>query len=153
MNERKTPKKGSIGRLLIIILIVVIGGLFGKNTVDEKQAEKELQRTENVQQVTESPEQQVTESVEITYQFRNEEYLQEHFEKHGDEFDYVTKENYLKGANRVLQDEDVLHKIEAEDGDDVYYLEETNELVIVSGDGYIRTYFKPEDGIAYYNRQ
>ena len=48
---------------------------------------------------------------------------------------------------------EVLHKIEAEDGDDVYYLESTNEFVIVSTDGYIRTYFKPEDGIEYYNRQ
>ena len=28
-----------------------------------------------------------------------------------------------------------------------------DEFVIVSTDGYIRTYFKPEDGIAYYNRQ
>ena len=46
-----------------------------------------------------------------------------------------------------------IHKLEAEDGDDVYYLEETNEFVIVSTDGYIRTYFKPSKGIDYYNRQ
>ena len=46
-----------------------------------------------------------------------------------------------------------LHKLEAEDGDDVYYLENTNEFVIVSTDGYIRTYFKPSRGMEYYNKQ
>ena len=91
--------------------------------------------------------------VEILYYFRRDEYLQQHFEKHGDEFDYETAEQYLEGANRVVQDPAALHKLEAEDGDDVYYLEETNEFVIVSKDGYIRTYFKPSRGIDYYNRQ
>ena len=60
---------------------------------------------------------------------------------------------YEEAAREVVQNSNSLHKIEAEDGDDVYYLKSTNELVIVSTDGYIRTYFKPEDGIAYYNRQ
>ena len=31
--------------------------------------------------------------------------------------------------------------------------EETNEFVVVSTDGYIRTYFNPSDGIDYFNRQ
>ena len=42
---------------------------------------------------------------------------------------------------------------EKDDGDDIYYLERTNELVIVSTDGYIRTYFRPDSGIKYYNKQ
>ena len=54
---------------------------------------------------------------------------------------------------RGVKNSAALHKTEAEDGDGVYYLESTNELVIVSTDGYIRTFFKPNDGIAYYNRQ
>ena len=90
---------------------------------------------------------------EITYTFRNDAYLAEHFEKHGEDFDYSTKEEYLAGANHVVASDDALHKLESEDGDDVYYLEASNEFVIVSTDGYIRTYFRPKDGIAYYNRQ
>lgn len=90
---------------------------------------------------------------DISYEFRKEEYLEEHFEKHGDEFDYASAEEYLEGACRVINDENALHKTEAEDGDDVYYLESTNEFVVVSTDGYIRTYFKPNDGIDYFNRQ
>jgi pyocin large subunit-like protein len=52
-----------------------------------------------------------------------------------------------------VENSEALQKTEAEDGDMVYYLEDTNEFVIVSPDGYIRTYFLPEDGIDYYNRQ
>lgn len=94
----------------------------------------------------------IEETQGVTYKFRKEQNLIDHFEKHKDEFDYTTAEEYLEGANRVINTQGVLHKIEAEDGDDVYYLEATNELVIVSTDGYIRTYFKPSDGIAYFNR-
>ncbi|MEE1313234.1 MAG: hypothetical protein UHS41_05750 [Lachnospiraceae bacterium] len=92
-------------------------------------------------------------SIEIKYEFKNEQYLQDHFEKHGDEFDYDSVEEYVAGANRVIASSGALHKLEQEDGDDVYYLEETNEFVIVSTDGYIRTYFKPSDGKDYYDRQ
>ena len=95
----------------------------------------------------------VLEDTESTYNFRNEQYLAEHFQKHGAEFPYDTEEEYLQGANIVINHPDSLHKLEAEDGDDVYYLESTNEFVIVSIDGYIRTYFKPSKGIDYYNRQ
>ena len=61
-----------------------------------------------------------------------------------------TPEEYAEGANKVINNKNSLHKTEAEDGDDVYYLEETNEFVIVSTDGYIRTYFKPTQGIDYF---
>ena len=61
--------------------------------------------------------------------------------------------SYEAAANEIINNPDSLHKIEEEDGDDVYYLEEKNSFVIVSLDGYIRTFFYPEDGLAYFNRQ
>jgi hypothetical protein len=85
--------------------------------------------------------------------FRSDELLQEHFEKHGKEMGYQSAEEYLAGANAVIQNTSALHKTEKEDGDDVYFLKSTGDFVVVSTDGYIRTYFRPEDGIAYYNRQ
>lgn len=94
-----------------------------------------------------------SEEVLTNYTFRTEQNLTQHFEKHGNEFDYKTKEEYVAGANRVISSKDALHKLEKEDGDDVYYLEATNEFVVVSKQGYIRTYFKPDKGIAYYNKQ
>lgn len=94
-----------------------------------------------------------TEEDTIKYQFRNENLWREHFEKHGEEFPYSTKEEYLEGANIMLENPNKLHKLEKEDGDDVYYLEETNEFIIVSKDGYLRTYFKPSKGKKYFDKQ
>lgn len=87
------------------------------------------------------------------YTFRNKSTRDSHFEKHGQEFPYATVEDYVAGANRVINSKDALHKIEKEDGDDIYYLEASNEFVVVSTDGYIRTYFKPSGGKKYYDRQ
>lgn len=87
----------------------------------------------------------------VTFRFRKPQYLTEHFQKHGAEFPYATEEEYLLGANNVIQNPNALHKLEAEDGDDVYYVENTGEFVVVSTDGYIRTYFIAS--IDYYNRQ
>ena len=86
-------------------------------------------------------------------EFRNDNLWEEHFMKHGGEFGYSTKEEYLEGANEVVASASSKHKKEAKDGDDIYYDTENNEIVFVSEDGYIRTYFKPTDGINYYNRQ
>ncbi len=85
--------------------------------------------------------------------FRNSELLNEHYDKHGVDMGFSSAQAYEKAAGEVVNNGKALHKHEAEDGDDVYYLEDTNELVIVSQDGYIRTYFSPDDGISYYNRQ
>lgn len=87
------------------------------------------------------------------YSFRNSTLLEEHYEKHGIEMGFASAQEYVEAANRVIASPNALHKLEEEDGDGVYYLEETNEFVIVSTDGYIRTYFAPEDGLAYYERQ
>lgn len=96
----------------------------------------------------------VTETPEAPlYTFRSEKLLLSHYEKHGIEMGFDSAKAYEAAANQVIQNPDVLHKLEAEDGDDVYYLEATNEFVVVSTDGYIRTYFNPDSGIDYFNRQ
>ncbi|MCI5950215.1 MAG: hypothetical protein SOX20_01340 [Parolsenella sp.] len=50
----------------------------------------------------------------------------------------------------MVANDAALHKEEA-DGDDIYYLEETGELVVVSTKGYIRTYFISD--LDYFGRQ
>ena len=89
------------------------------------------------------------------YYFRNKNTLNSHFEKHGAEFgdQYKTAAEYETGADKVVQNPNALHKTEKEDGDDVYYIEATNEFVVVSKDGCIRTYFKPSAGKKYFDRQ
>lgn len=87
------------------------------------------------------------------YRFRNQNLLDQHYEKHGREMGFASAEEYEKAAAAVPNHPDVLHKTEKEDGDDVYYVEATNEFVVISTDGYIRTYFNPDRGIDYYNKQ
>ncbi|MBQ8962162.1 MAG: hypothetical protein IJ071_13280 [Ruminococcus sp.] len=93
----------------------------------------------------------------VEYHFRSQKLLDQHFDKHGGEFaqdfGYQNAEEYEKGASDVINSPDALHKTEAEDGDYVFYIEETNEFVILSTDGYIRTYFRPNAGKKYYDRQ
>ena len=85
--------------------------------------------------------------------FRNEELLSEHYENHGIEMGFSSAQDYERAAAAVVSSPKALHKLEKEDNDDVYYLESTNEFVIVSTDGYIRTYFKPDKGKAYFDNQ
>lgn len=87
------------------------------------------------------------------YKFRNRSLLEQHYEKHGKDMGFKSAEEYEKAAAAVPNDPAVLHKTEKEDGDDVYYIESTNEFVVISTDGYIRTYFNPDRGIDYYNKQ
>lgn len=96
---------------------------------------------------------EVTEEESREYRFKNHYRLQDHYEKHGKEMGFPTAEEYEKAASAVVNNKAALHKTEKEDGDDVYYIEETNEFVVVSTDGYIRTYFNPDKGIEYFNRQ
>lgn len=85
--------------------------------------------------------------------FRNEERLNEHYEKHGIEMGFATPAEYESAAAAVVSSPDALHKLEKEDGDDVYYIERTNEFVIVSTDGYIRTYYYPTNGKEYFDNR
>lgn len=83
--------------------------------------------------------------------FRNKDRLESHYQKHGVGMGYASAEDYLAGANAVVSSPKSLHKTEAEDGDDVYYLESTGEFVVVSRDGCIRTYYIADKD--YFDRQ
>ena len=104
--------------------------------------------TESSTEISTEPEEE-----QIEYRFRSKKLLNEHYEKHGVDMGFESAADYEKAASAVVNNPDALHKTEKEDGDDVYYLKATNEFVIVSPDGYIRTYFNPRDGIDYFNRQ
>ncbi|WP_019002018.1 hypothetical protein [Succinimonas amylolytica] len=85
--------------------------------------------------------------------FRNEHLLKDHFSRHGRAMGFSSPKEYERAARGVVQNPAALHKIQKKDGDDVYYLESGNDFVVVSADGYIRTYFRPNNGIRYFNKQ
>ena len=86
------------------------------------------------------------------YYFRSEKSLKDHFKKHGADTYSKTKEEYLQKANDVINSPKALTKTEKEDGDKVFYIEKTDEIVFLSTDGYIRTYFICS-GKDYFDRQ
>ncbi len=87
------------------------------------------------------------------YVFRSKKLLEQHYEKHGKEMGFASAKEYEAAACAVINNSDALSKVEKEDGDLIYYIPETNEFVVLSTDGYIRTYFLPSAGMDYYNRQ
>lgn len=98
-----------------------------------------------------------SEAVDTDLQFRTEQKLEEHFQKHvieQQEFGDISVEDYLYFAQElmtVVEGEDTLTK--EIDGETFYYDAETNEFGVLSSDGYIKTFFKPSDGQAYFDRQ
>ena len=89
----------------------------------------------------------------IKYFFRDKEKLEEHFLEHGEQTNSESAEEYLVRANKVINNPKVLKKYETDedDNDMVFYLSETGEIVFVSTEGYIRTYFIADD--EYFERQ
>lgn len=79
--------------------------------------------------------------------------LDQHYEKHGREMGYASPEDYEQATAQVVEAPDTMHKPESEDDDTVYYQQSGNNFVVMSDRGCIRTYFRPDDGIDYYNRQ
>ena len=149
-------KKKSWLYYILAILFVLFGGIGVIGTVTDT----ETTVTQDVAVLAEEQIQAENQSVaeeqyvqEVTYYFRNEKLLNDHYEKHGKEMGFDSAKSYEAAANEVINHPNALHRIEEEDGDDVYYLEENNGFVIVSIDGYIRTFFYPDDGLDYFNRQ
>ncbi|MBR4450889.1 MAG: hypothetical protein IKS39_03540 [Clostridia bacterium] len=179
--KSKPAKKAGIKKPVIIIAIIALiaagllaGYKFGiekikpnpETTASGNQVESVSSEPENITSASESEKSKTkaeettrnktsavtTLRTNISLRFRNESRLNEHYEKHGKEMGFSSAKEYEAAAAAVVRNPAALHKTEAEDGDDIYYIESTDEFVVVSTDRYIRTYFKP-GGKAYFDRQ
>lgn len=152
--KKEIRKKWSL--LLVSLLFLMsyfLSGCYSSYELTTEESSYDEEYTDFEHEDAESTYEETEEQLTEYLTFRYDDYLQEHYEKHGIDMGFASPEDYLDAANAVVYNPSSLHKIEAEDGDDVYYLEITNEFVVVSTDGYIRTYFCPNDGIDYFNRQ
>lgn len=143
---------------ILAAIILLFAGYFGWYENDQSQDNLFDQIGQVIQSTSTQPSQagqasQSAQATQSTLTFRSDSLRDEHFEKHGIEMGFASAKEYEKAAAAVVSDSRAFHKLEKEDGDDVYYLKDTNEFVIVSTDGYIRTYFYPRDGIEYFERQ
>ncbi|MFN8572224.1 MAG: hypothetical protein U0132_09210 [Gemmatimonadaceae bacterium] len=90
-----------------------------------------------------------------TLGFRSRERLEEHFRKHGREFGQLTVEEYLRLA-QSLRDTTVggnIEEITREDGVVSRFDRKSGAFVAFDADGTIRTFFRPNDGERYFQRQ
>ncbi len=165
-NNNKNNKQYLIIGIVALVLVVLSGGsitaasvfdFFGMNEpvyevtqdVDWQDGEAEIPKADAVDEPQDSEEAEQT--VVIRYEFRKQQYLDEHYEKHGIEMGFASAEEYLAAANAMIAHPDVLTKKEKEDNDDVYFLEATGEFAVVSTDGYLRTYYLADKD--YFERQ
>lgn len=145
-NNQKIPKWIKKIVTAAILVCLVYGYLQGQNAIF--QITNESDQLEYVYP---------SEAVDTDLQFRTEQKLVEHFQKHvieQQEFGDISVEDYLYFAQElmtVVEGEDTLTK--EIDGETFYYDAETNEFGVLSSDGYIKTFFKPSDGQAYFDRQ
>lgn len=79
-----------------------------------------------------------------------------HFEKHGAELGHITQAQYLALA-QALRDRPaggpILEHVRAEDGVMTRFDRETGRFGAYNPDGTIRTFFVPNDGERYFQRQ
>ncbi len=150
----KPGKKGkNVKAATFAAAAVIFVSAAGIGTFNNANTNGTVANTETVQEVENSDINNSETVKESSYRFKNEDLLMDHYVKHGQEMGFASAEEYEAAASAVVENENALHKYEKEDGDDVYYIEKTNEFVIVSKEGFIRTYFYPNAGKSYFERQ
>ena len=163
MNNDKLKKKiiKFICVAVVFLCIIIVDHIKNANTNEDVGASSintESSFVEDVDGQNKNSDDKLSETVNVDddiqnkYTFRTQKQFTGHFEKHGEEVGCKSEEEYLAAANAVINNPKALHKLEAEDNDHIYYIEDTNEIVFLSQDGYIRTYFICS-GKAYFDRQ
>ena len=87
--------------------------------------------------------------------FRSRAQFNEHFAKHGAEFGRVTQQEYLRAA-QTLRDAPAggnIEELRRPDGTTSRFDRASGAFIAFNADGTIRTFFKPNDGEAYFRRQ
>lgn len=84
----------------------------------------------------------------IRNNFASDEFLLDHYQRHGKKLGYKTMEEYLEGANQFFRrNEGVVFR---PNGDKHFFDSVTGEFGIIDKNGIIRTYFKPRAGVDYF---
>ena len=88
--------------------------------------------------------------------FRSTARLVEHFEKHGREFGAISQAEYLQRAQQLRDAPvggDIVEVVRQSDGIISRFDRGSGAFLAADPDGTIRTFFKPNDGEAYFRRQ
>lgn len=87
--------------------------------------------------------------------FRTQHLLEEHYAKHGKDFGNITIDEYLRMAQQLRDSRPGKYILEAKrrPGGGAKFDTRNNAFVSYGADGTIRTFFVPNDGIRYFERQ
>lgn len=88
-------------------------------------------------------------------EFESKKSLEKHASKHLSEYDGITTDEYIRNARKLLQSEpnDDILMMKRSDGSISKYQVSTNEFVVGTHSGMIRTAFKPENGLEYWREE
>lgn len=138
------------GTLLVLSIILVLS--FGESC---SQHHSPPARNASVTGESRSSPAQPAKSEESSVGFASRTKLAEHYEKHGREFGSVTIEEYLRKAQELRDrpaDGSVVEVVRS-DGVVTRFDRESGAFLAFNSDRIIRTFFKPNDGEAYFRRQ
>lgn len=106
-------------------------------------------------EATTPPAAPATSAVRREIGFRSPRRLAEHYQKHGREFEGYSQADYLRAAQDIRDAPvggDIL-ELSRPDGTMSRFDRRSGAFVAYDADGTIRTFFKPNDGEAYFRRQ
>lgn len=87
------------------------------------------------------------------YHWAHKDTLDDHFKRHGGDFSAGDAEDYARMANEFYLSRDSFEVKIGEDGISRVYDPKTNTFGAYNKNGSTRTFFKPSDGQAYFDRQ
>ncbi|MGN1014278.1 MAG: minor capsid protein [Butyricicoccus sp.] len=96
-----------------------------------------------------------TKSSIIKLDFSSEELRKKHYEKHQAEFEGLSEDGYIAQANKLANaplSDDVERLTRSDDSVSTYRFS-TNEFLVITKEGCIRTYFKPSKGADYWREE
>lgn len=87
--------------------------------------------------------------------FRTQHLFDEHFAKHSSDFGKITQDQYLRMAQQLRDAKPGKYILESKrpTGGGAKFDTRTKAFVAYDADGTIRTFFMPNDGIRYFERQ
>lgn len=150
-SKRKTVL-GLLGLAFGTLLYLLLPGTDGRSFGGSHDERAPRSTSSSTDVAAESP---ANPSVDTRVGFTSARSLDEHYEKHGREFGSITREQYLRLAQE-LRDAPVggsVREAERSDGVITRFDARSGAFIAFHDDKTIRTYFKPNDGVRYFERQ
>jgi pyocin large subunit-like protein len=141
-------------KLVALALTIVISGTIACGRV-EGQPRRAQTATPATSAVEPREPREPSEPSEPRVGFHSSRQLSEHLEKHGSEFGAITRAEYLARAQHLRDaplDAHILESVRS-DGVITRFDRTTGAFIAFDHDRTIRTFFRPNDGEAYFRRQ